>query len=78
MTDQQITDACRNHGAKIVSDAAYAAMDGRRTALAAMGLGELRGVGNLHRATTIAYELMGDDDQAADLMAATIRGAKLP
>ena len=78
MTDQQIADACRKHGAKIVSDAAYAAMDGKRTALDALGLGELRGLGDYHRATTIAYGLMGEDDQAADLTAATIKGAQLP
>lgn len=78
MTYQQITDACRKHGAKLVSDAAYAAMDGRRTALEALGLGELRGLGDLHRATAIAYGLMGEDDQAADLTDAAIKGAKLP
>ena len=78
MTDQQIADACRKHGAKTISDAAYAAMDGRRFALDALGLHDLRGIGALHRATTIAYALMSDDDQAADLTDASIRAAKLP
>jgi hypothetical protein len=78
MTDQQITDACRKHGAKIVSDAAYAAMDGQRTALDVLGLGALRGLGELHRATVIAYGMMGEHDQAADLTQAAIDAAKLP
>jgi Phage integrase, N-terminal SAM-like domain len=45
--------------------------------LDALGLGELHGVGPLHNATVIAYGLMPDDDQAADLTGAIIRGAKL-
>ena len=78
MTDQQITEACRKHGAKGVSDAAYAAMDGRPAAILALGLGDLRNLGDLHRATSIAYGLMGDDDRAADMTQATIRAAGLP
>jgi hypothetical protein len=78
MTEQDIITACRKHGAKVVSDAAYLAMQGRRTSLDALGLGLLAGLGDLHRATVIAYKLMSDDDQAADLVRATIDGAKLP
>ena len=78
MTDQDIITACRTHGAKVVSDAAYAAMDGRRTALEALGLGELHGLGQLHRATVLAYSLMSDEDQAADLTHAVVSGAKVP
>lgn len=77
MTEQQIIVACRKHGAKIISDAAYAAMEGRRTALDALGMGALVGLGSLHSATVIAYRLMSDDDQAADLTGAVIKGAKL-
>ena len=77
MTDQRIVDACCNHGAKTVSDAAYAAMEGRRDALVALGLGDLQGAGALHHATVLAYRMMSDEDQAADLTDAAIRGAKL-
>ena len=78
MTDQQIIDSCRKHGAKVASDAAYAAMEGRRAALIALGLGELQGLADLHRVTTLAYALMSDDDQAADLTKAVIDASKLP
>lgn len=77
-TDTDINSVCRTHGAKVVSDAAYAAMDGRRTALEALGLGEIRGLGQLHHVTTLAYALMSDEDQAADLTHAVVSGAKLP
>ena len=77
MTDQQITAACRKYGAKVVSDAAYAAMNGRRATLDRMGLDGLRGLGQLHAATVITYSLMPDEDQAADLTEAAISGAKL-
>ncbi len=77
MTDQKIIDACRKHGAKTVSDAAYAAMNGYRSALAALGLGELHGIGPLHHVTVLAFGLMGDDDKAADLTGAIIKASKL-
>ena len=77
MTDQQIIDTCRTHGAKAVSDAAYAAMEGRRVALVALGLGDLQGLAVLHRATSLAYALMSDDDQAADLKAGRGMGLAL-
>jgi len=41
--DDRITAACRRYGAKVTSDAAYAAMSGRPAALAAQGLGDLAG-----------------------------------
>lgn len=78
MHKSAIAAACRKHGAKEVSDACYSAMNGRRAALEALGLGELRGIAQLHLATTVAYNLMGDEDQVADLTTATIDGAKLP
>lgn len=78
MTDQDIIASCRKHGAKTVSDAAYLAMQGRRTSLDALGLSALAGLGALHQATVIAYKMMSDEDQAADLVRATIDGAKLP
>jgi hypothetical protein len=46
--------------------------------LAAVGLGEgARNLPALHLATTIAFELMGPDERAADLAQATIELAKL-
>lgn len=72
------TAACRKHGAKIISDAAYAAMAGRHAPLQALGLGQC--IGNLpalHLVTTTAYALMSDDDQALDLAQASIDAAKL-
>ena len=78
MTDQQIIDACRKHGAKVVSDAAYAAMEGRHAALLSIGLGDLRGLAALHKAATLAYELMPAEDQAADLCKAIVDASKLP
>jgi hypothetical protein len=73
------TAACRKHGAKIISDAAYAAMSGRLAPLQALGLGHC--IGNLpalHLITTTAYALMSDDDQAMDAAQASINAAKLP
>lgn len=70
--------ALRTHGAKVVSDAAYAAMAGRTTALTALGMGHC--IGNLPALmliTTEAYALMPDEDRAADLAQASIDAAKL-
>lgn len=77
MTDQQIIDACRKHGAKLVSDAAYAAMSGKRSQIVALGLGGLADLAALNRAAVIAFGLMGDDDKAADLTQAIIDAAKI-
>lgn len=72
------TAACRKHGAKIVSDAAYAAMSRREVALRALGLGYcLNNMPALHLLTTTAYALMGDEDQAADLGEASIAAAAI-
>ena len=78
MTDKQIINACSKHGAKVVSDAAYAAMEGRPAVLIGIGLGELRGLAALHKTTTLAYELMPDEDKAADLCKAIVDASKLP
>ncbi len=73
------TAACRKHGAKVVSDAAYAAMSGRPAPLQALGLGQCLGnLPALHLITTAAYSLMSDDDQALDLAQASIDAAKMP
>lgn len=77
LTDEAIARACDQHGAGRVSEAAYAAMSGQRAALSAVGLAEAAGLGELHRITTVAYELMEPHERAADLTQATIDGAKL-
>ena len=76
MTHDQIAAICRTHGAKRVSDAAYAAMEGRRGALQAIGLDGVVGLGPLHEITVVAYKLMSDDDQGADAAQACIDLAK--
>ena len=77
MTDYDIASLCRQHGAKILSDAAYAAMESRHAALDALGLQDVRGMGLLYRITSVAYPLMSDEDQAADATHAAIQGARL-
>ncbi len=76
MTDDDIARLCRKHGAKVLSDAACAAMEGRRQAATALGFGDLPLPG-LYRVTVVAYGLMGDEDQAADLTEAVIGLARL-
>lgn len=76
MDDNTITRLCRQHGAKTLSDAAYAAMEGRRAAIEALGV-DAKGLATLHRITCLAYRLMSAEDQASDLAYAAIKGAKL-
>lgn len=76
LDDQQIADLCRRHGAKVCSDAAYAAMEGRRAAAMRLGFGEAN-VPTLYRITTVAYSLMSESEQAADLADAAIAGARI-
>lgn len=70
--------AIQAHGAKRVSDAAYAAMNGQRAALEAVGLGEVRGLGPLHAITVECFAAMSSAERAADLTDAAISAAKLP
>ena len=77
MTDEDITTAAIKHGAKRVYDAAFVAMTGRRSALAAVGLPTEGTVGDLNRIATVAFGLMGHDARAADLAGASIKAAKL-
>jgi hypothetical protein len=76
MTDTEIASLCQIHGAKAVSDAAYAAMNGSHSGFRAFGVSVI-GLGVLHRITTIAYKLMGPADQALDLTQASISAAKI-
>jgi hypothetical protein len=64
--------ACREHGAKAVSDAAYAAMSGNRAGLDRVKLGDVKGIGDLDVVGSTAHKLMEPDEQALDLAQATI------
>jgi len=77
VTDHDITALCQLHGAKAVSDAAYAAMRGEYKALSALGVSVI-GIGALHRMTTIAYGQMSIDEQAMDAAQASINLSRLP
>lgn len=77
MTDQEIALLCDRLGAKVVSDAAYAAMAGNRGPLETLGI-EAHGLATLNRIAEIAYKLMDAVEQADDLTRATIDAAKLP
>mgnify|MGYP000470498298 CR=1 FL=1 len=74
---EQIQIACRTHGAKAVSDAAYAAMEGRRELLEQVGLGHLAGAGMLHQITAECFELMTPAEKAAELANATITSSRM-
>lgn len=74
--DDDIRALCRKHGAKACSDAAYAAMEGKRGAADVLGFGEAT-LPALYRITIVAYALMSDDDQLADLTRASIDAARV-
>jgi len=76
MTDAEITALCRTHGAKRVSDAAYRAMEGRRSDALRLGFGEAT-LPALYAITTLAYRLMTDAQRACDLADAAISGARI-
>lgn len=69
--------ACREHGAKVVSDAAYAAMSGNRAGLDRVKLGDVKGIGNLDVVGATAHKLMDPDEQAMDLAQVSIELAKI-
>lgn len=77
MTDQEIAAICDRIGAKVVSEAAYAAMSGNRKPLEMTGI-EAHDIATLNRIAEVAYKLMDSIEQADDLARATIDGAKLP
>lgn len=76
LSDAQISALCHQHGAKVISDAAYSAMEGRRAAALRLGFGEAT-LPALYRITMQAYRLMSDAEQAGDLADAVIAAAKL-
>lgn len=82
MTDEtelkkRVELACREHGAKVVSDAAYAAMGGNRAGLDRVKLGDVKGVYLLDVVGSTAHKLMEPDEQAMDLAEVTIDLAKI-
>ena len=70
-------EAIQQHGARAVSEAAYAAMNGQRAALERVGLGDVRGLGQLHQITVDAFDAMGTAERAADLAQASIDAARI-
>jgi len=76
LDDQQIADLCLRHGAKVCSDAAYRAMEGRRSDALRLGFGEAT-LPALYAITTLAYRLMTDAQRACDLADAAISGARI-
>ena len=75
MSDDQIIEACRTHGAKVVREAANAALNGRRQGLVALGLGGLT-MAAAYRSTVIASKLMRDEDRASDPVRDTMAAAR--
>ncbi len=75
-TQQEILDACMQHGAKRVYDAAYSRIAGNRAALAAVGLAadDIAQADDIGR---VAFGLLGAADRAADLTDAAIKCARL-
>lgn len=77
LTTDAIQAACRAHGTKIVSDAAYAAMTGNRAALNRCGLGNVVGLDKLHAITVVAHAMMAPEDAASDAAEAVIGLAQI-
>ena len=76
MTDDEITAACKKHGAKAVSDAAYAAMGGDYKPLSGLGISCI-GLAPLYRITSLTHQLMTPDEQADNLAQAAVGLAKI-
>lgn len=76
-TDDDIIEACREHGVKKVYDAAYAFMRNDLTALPAVGLKNPSGVGEADYIGSKAFKLMSQVDKAKDLADITIDLARL-
>lgn len=52
-------------------------MNGQRAALERVGLGDVRGLGQLHQITVDAFDAMGTAERAADLAQASIDAARI-
>lgn len=74
---KRVEIACRAHGAKVVSDAAYTAMRGNRVTLDRVGLGDVKGMWLLDVVGSTAYKLMNPAEKSLDLAQVTIDLAKI-
>jgi len=70
-------EAINAHGAKVVSDAAYRAMNGDRAALERVGLGDVKGLAALNAVTVECFAQMSGAEKAQDLAEAAINAAKI-
>lgn len=70
-------NACHEHGAQKVYDAAYKRIAGDHNALLAVGLPDAKTMGEADEIGRIAYGLMGTVDKAVDLAGVTIDLVKL-
>ena len=76
MTDDDILEACLQHGAKCVYDAAYARILGNHKAPRAVGLPHVVSISEAAHIARVAYRWVSASEQAADLAHATVRLAK--
>lgn len=76
-TDDDILDACQQHGAKKVYDAAYAFMRKDMTALPSVGLKNPAGIAEADYIGSKVFKMLGAVDKAQDLTDITIDMAKL-
>lgn len=77
MNDRDVELACARFGAKVVSDAAYTAMNGNRDAIERVGLGSASHLRTLLQITEVAFSLMSPSERASDLTEAVILAAKI-
>lgn len=77
MTHDDVVEACLQHGAWRVFDAAHLRMAGDRNALAAVGLPGVVDPGQADRISRVAFRLLSARNQAADVAYATVRLARM-
>jgi hypothetical protein len=78
VTDDDILEACLQHGAKRVYDAAYSHMlGGDHKALRTVGLPQLVSASEAAHIARVAYRWVNASEQAADLAATVVMLAKL-
>lgn len=77
MDKETIINACHEHGAKSVYDAAYKRIAGDHAALSKVSLLDVTTIKEADEIGRIAFSFMGDVDKASDLTDITIDLAKL-
>lgn len=77
MDKETIINACQEHGAKAVYDAAYKRTSGDHNSLLKVGLSDVKTLSEADQIGQIAFALMGDIDKAQDIAEITINLAKL-